>query len=130
MSNRNKDRNYPYGGYDPFKTPSAKLFAQSVPADPARPPYQPSAPAFPPMAPYGMGFQQQMPFPGAGPMPMPMPMPFQQPGMFGFPQNQQQSSFQNFQKPQSNWNWGSTLSGANQVMGIMKQLGGLAAFFK
>ncbi|MFC7370647.1 hypothetical protein ACFQPF_03040 [Fictibacillus iocasae] len=131
MSNKKIERNYPYGGYDPFKTPSAKQFANSTPAVPDRPPFQQGWPSFNPPAPTSMNYQQHMPFPGHGPMPFPMPMPFgQQPGMFGYPPNQQQGYQNTQQKPQSNWNIGSTISGANQVMGIMKQLGGLASFFK
>jgi hypothetical protein len=130
-------RMYPYGGYDPFSTPSAKAFSQS-PVMPDRPPYA-QAPATAPSSfsqpytqNYSQGFMPYMPpmMPqGAMPYPM-MPgmgMPFMQqpPGkqnqMMMGPNNQQQSSGLTF---------GKAMGGANQLMGLAQQMGSILSLFK
>jgi hypothetical protein len=125
---------YPYGGYDPFSTPSAKAFSQS-PVIPDRPPFATAPSAA--QAPYPQQFQQGypqgfMPFmppmmpPGAIGYPM-MPgmgMPFMQPGKGN--QNQMQ---QNNQQG-SGLTFGKAMGGANQLMGLAQQMGSILSLFK
>jgi hypothetical protein len=131
-------RMYPYGGYDPFSTPSAKAFSQSS-VMPDRPPFAsaPSAPAasFPQQFPpgYNQGYMPYMPPmmpPGIMPHPMMqqgMGMPFMQQGqgkqnqMAMSPFNQQQGSGITFSK---------AMGGANQVMGLAQQMGNILSLFK
>lgn len=123
-------RMFPYGGYDPFSTPSPKVFSQSHNI-PDRPPYTPAAssPAIP--QPYTHGFTQPyMPYmppmmpPGLAPHPMMQGMPF----------NQQQGKQQNgsmYQNTQgSGLNFGKMMGGANQVMGLAQQMGNILSLFK
>ena len=118
---------YPYGGYDPFSTPSSKFFAQT-PTMPDRPPFaQAPAPAsfpFQQPVPYGFshGFMPYMPIMPPGGMPpqmMPgMGMPFMQKGNN---QNNQQGSGLTF---------GKAMGGANQLMGLAQQMGSIISLFK
>lgn len=120
-------RMFPYGGYDPFSTPSSKVFSQSHNI-PDRPPYAPAAPA--PTMPqhYTQGFPQPyMPYmppmmpPGLAPHPMMQGMPFQ-----GKQQNT--SMYPNTQN--SGFNFGKMMGGANQVMGLAQQMGNILSLFK
>lgn len=120
-------RMFPYGGYDPFSTPSSKVFSQSHNI-PDRPPYAPAAPV--PALPqqYTQGFHQPyMPYmppmmpPGLAPHPMMQGMPFQ-----GKQQNT--SMYPNTQN--SGFNFGKMMGGANQVMGLAQQMGNILSLFK
>jgi hypothetical protein len=123
-------RMFPYGGYDPFSTPSSKVFSQSHNI-PDRPPYAPAAPAPTMPQQYTQGFvQPYMPYmppmmpPGLAPHPMMQGMPF----------NPKQSSQQNasmYPNTQgSGFNFGKMMGGANQVMGLAQQMGNILSLFK
>lgn len=123
-------RMFPYGGYDPFSTPSSKVFSQSHNI-PDRPPYAPAAPAPTMPQQYIQGFAQPyMPYmppmmpPGLAPHPMMQGMPF----------NSQQGSQQNasmYPNTQgSGFNFGKMMGGANQVMGLAQQMGNILSLFK
>jgi hypothetical protein len=123
-------RMFPYGGYDPFSTPSSKVFSQSHNI-PDRPPYAPAAPAPTMPQQYTQGFvQPYMPYmppmmpPGLAPHPMMQGMPF----------NPQQGSQQNasmYPNTQgSGFNFGKMMGGANQVMGLAQQMGNILSLFK
>lgn len=123
-------RMFPYGGYDPFSTPTAKGYANSQQV-PDRPPYAPATPAPMPQQQYSQGFNQQPYMPYMMPM-MPPGMPH--PMMPGMPFNQKQGQgnqmgmYQNNQG--SGLNFGKMMGGANQVMGLAQQMGNILSFFK
>ncbi|WP_416731638.1 hypothetical protein [Fictibacillus sp. JL2B1089] len=127
-------RMFPYGGYDPFTTPTAKGYANSQTV-PGRPPYAPAAqaPAMPQQQ-YSQGFPQQPFMPYMMPMMPPGGMPH--PMMQGMPFNQQQtqgsqSSMGMMPNNQgSGLNFGKMMGGANQVMGLAQQMGNILSFFK
>ncbi|MFE1244309.1 hypothetical protein ACFW35_09280 [Fictibacillus sp. NPDC058756] len=117
-------RMFPYGGYDPFSTPSSKVFSQSHNI-PDRPPYAPAAPALTMPQQYTQAFPQPyMPYmppmmpPGLAPHPMMQGMPFQG----------KQSMYPNTQG--SGFNFGKMMGGANQVMGLAQQMGNILSLFK
>lgn len=123
-------RMFPYGGYDPFSTPSAKSFAQSHSA-PDRPPYSLAAAQIPSPMPqqYAQGFTQPfMPYmptmmpPGIAPHPMMQGMPFMQQG------KQNTSMFPNNQG--SGITFSKAMGGANQLMGLAQQMGNILSLFK
>jgi hypothetical protein len=121
---------FPYGGYDPFSTPSAKIFSQSHNI-PDRPPYAPAAHApTMPQQQYTQGFAQPyMPY-------MPPIMPpgvFPHPMMQGMPFNPQQGKQNTSMYPNaqgSGFNFGKVMGGANQVMGLAQQMGNILSIFK
>ncbi|MCM3730209.1 hypothetical protein M3196_00820 [Fictibacillus nanhaiensis] len=121
-------RMFPYGGYDPFSTPSSKVFSQSQNI-PDRPPYAPAAPASMQQQ-YTQGFAQ--PF-------MPMMPPMMPPGlvphpmMQGMPFNQQQGGQNSAMFPNtqgSGLNFSKVMGGANQFMGLAQQMGNIFSLFK
>lgn len=120
---------FPYGGYDPFSTPSSKVFSQS-PNNPDRPPFAPAATAPASVMPqqFAPGFTQPyMPYippmmpPGLAPHPMAQGMPFQG-------QQQNSSMYPNTQN--SGFSFGKMMGGANQVMGLAQQMGNILSLFK
>ncbi|MBY6035870.1 hypothetical protein KUV80_04365 [Fictibacillus nanhaiensis] len=136
----NSVRMFPYGGYDPFSTPSAKVFSQTH-TPPDRPPYS-QAPVQNPQQAYAQGFNQPyMPYmppmmpPGVAPHPMMQGMPGM-PGMQGMPFGQQQQQGNQNASMQTNNNQGTgftfskAMGGANQVMGLAQQMGNILSFFK
>jgi hypothetical protein len=126
----NSVRMFPYGGYDPFSTPSAKVFSQSHNI-PDRPPYAPAAHApTMPQQQYTQGFTQPyMPYmppimpPGVVPHPMMQGMPFN-------PQQGKQNTSMYPNAQGSGFNFGKVMGGANQVMGLAQQMGNILSIFK
>jgi hypothetical protein len=124
-------RMFPYGGYDPFSTPSTKVYAASQ-TMPDRPPYAPATPAPMTQHQYSQGFNQPfMPYmmpmmpPGAVPHPMMPGMPLNQiqgQGNQGMPMHPNNQG--------SGLDFGKVMGGANQFMGLAQQMGNILSFFK
>jgi hypothetical protein len=112
---------FPYGGYDPFTTPSAKAFSQSQ-THAGRPPYAQMQPTQ--VSPsYSQPYMAQIP-----PM-MPQGFP-PYPMMHGMPMMHQQGK-QTFNQSQgTGFNLGTAMGGANQLMGIAQQVGNIISLFK
>jgi hypothetical protein len=130
---------FPYGGYDPFSTPSAKAYSQSQTA-PDRPPYAMPAPAASMPQQYTPGFTQPfMPYmppmmpPGVAPHPMMQGMPFNQmQGQVNSMQGQgnQNGSSMYPNNQNSGFSFGKAMGGANQLMGLAQQMGSIISLFK